>query len=51
LRQATGLEKRVIMLGMGKRFEIWNEDTYLEKREEESNLDEQASAEMSRLVL
>ena len=51
LRQATGIEKRVIMLGMGKRFEIWDEDAYLAKREEEANLDEQASPEMSRLVL
>ena len=51
LRQATGMEKRVIMLGMGKRFEIWGEDTYLAKREEESSLDEPPSAEMSRLVL
>jgi MraZ protein len=51
LRQAAGMEKRVIMLGMGKRFEIWNEDTYLAKRaEEESSLDEQASAEMASLV-
>jgi MraZ protein len=52
LRQAAGMEKRVIMLGMGKRFEIWNEDTFVAKRaEEESSLDEQASAEMARLVL
>jgi MraZ protein len=52
LRQVAGLEKRVVMLGMGKRFEIWNENTLNNKRvEEESNLDEQASAEMARLVL
>jgi MraZ protein len=52
LRQAAGMEKRVIMLGMGKRFEIWNEDTYIAKRaEEETSLDEQASVEMARLVL
>ena len=52
LRQATGMEKRVIMLGMGNRFEIWNEDTFIAKREEEeSSLDEQTSEEMARLVL
>ena len=52
LRQVAGLEKRVVMLGMGNRFEIWNENTLNTKRaEEESNLDEQASAEMARLVL
>ena len=52
LRQVAGLEKRVVMLGMGNRFEIWNENTLNSKRaEEDSILDEQASEEMSRLVL
>jgi MraZ protein len=52
LRQVAGLDKRVVMLGMGNRFEIWNENTLNAKRtEEESSLDEQTSAEMSRLVL
>ncbi len=52
LRQVTGLEKRVVMLGMGRRFEIWNENTLNQKRvEEEKNLDEQASEEMASLVL
>lgn len=52
LRQGAGLEKRVIMLGMGNRFEIWDEDTLNTQRAEEvSNLDAQASAEMESLVL
>lgn len=52
LRQVAGLEKRVIMLGMGNRFEIWDEDTLNSQRTEEvSNLDAQASAEMESLVL
>ena len=52
LRQVAGLDKRVVMLGMGNRFEIWNETTLNAKRtEEESSLDEQTSVEMSRLVL
>ena len=51
LREVAGLEKRVVMLGMGKRFEIWNENTLNQKRIEEANLDEMASAEMARLVL
>ena len=50
LREFTGLERRVVLLGMGSRFEIWNENTLNQKRVEE-NLDEQASAEMGRLVL
>jgi MraZ protein len=52
LRQVAGLDKRVIMLGMGSRFEIWNEETLNTMRAgEASSLDEQASEEMSRLVL
>ena len=52
LRQVPGLEKRVIMLGMGNRFEIWDEDTLNSQRAEEvSSLDAQASAEMESLVL
>ena len=51
LRQVTGLEKRVILLGMGNRFEIWDEDTLNSQRAEElSNLDAQASTEMASLV-
>jgi MraZ protein len=52
LRQVAGLEKRVVLLGMGSRFEIWNETILNQKRvEEERSLDEAASDEMVRLVL
>jgi len=52
LRQVAGLEKRVVLLGMGNRFEIWNETILNQKRvEEERSLDEAVSEEMSRLVL
>ena len=52
LRQVAGLEKRVVLLGMGSRFEIWNETVLNQKRtEEERSLDEAASEEMTRLVL
>ena len=51
LRQGAGLEKRVLMLGMDSRFEIWNENTLNTSRiEEDSSLKEQASPEMDRLV-
>lgn len=50
LREVTGIEKRVVMLGMAKRFEIWDEDTLNQKRLKE-DLSETASAEMARLVL
>ena len=52
LRQVAGLEKRVVLLGMGSRFEIWNETILNQKRtEEERSLDEAASEEMTQLVL
>ena len=51
LRQGAGLDKRVILLGMDKRFEIWDEDALNNKRVEEVQvLDQQASEEMSGLV-
>lgn len=52
LRQVAGLEKRVVMMGMGARFEVWNENVLTQKRaEEEKAMQEQASAEMAQLVL
>jgi len=52
LRQVAGLEKHIVFLGMGSRFEIWNEKTLGQKRvEEELSINEQASEEMARLVL
>lgn len=52
LRQVAGLEKRAVLLGMGSRFEIWNEAILNQKRvEEERSLSEAASEEMARLVL
>ena len=52
LRQVAGLEKRVVLMGMGARFEIWNENVLTQRRvEEERSMQEQASAEMAQLVL
>ena len=52
LRQVAGLEKRVVMMGMGNRFEIWNESILNQKRaDEERSLSESVSDEMTRLVL
>ena len=51
LRQVASMEKRVVMLGMGNRFEIWNENTLNQRRvEEEGSLNGLPSEEMSRLV-
>ena len=52
LRQVAGLEKKVALLGMGERFEIWNENVLNAKRLEEDGLaGEPASEEMTHLVL
>lgn len=52
LRDGAGLEKRVVLLGMDYRFEIWNENTLNTRRAEEvSVLSEQASEDLDRLVL
>ena len=52
LRDGAGLEKRVILLGMDYRFEIWNENVLNARRAEEvSILSEQASEDLDRLVL
>ncbi len=52
LRQVAGLEKKVVLLGMGDRFEIWNETILNERRKEEEHMfDETVSEEMDRLVL
>lgn len=52
LRQVAGLEKRVVMMGMSSRFELWNEAILNQKRaEEERSMNMAASEEMSRLVL
>ncbi|MDT8409479.1 MAG: division/cell wall cluster transcriptional repressor MraZ [Wenzhouxiangellaceae bacterium] len=52
LRQVAGLEKKMVLMGMGARFEIWNENVLNQRRaEEEQSMQEQASAEMAQLVL
>lgn len=52
LRQVAGLEKRIVFMGMGQRFEIWNEDILSQRRiEEEREIQEKASSEMAQLVL
>ena len=52
LRQVAGLEKRAVLMGMGFRFELWNESVLNQKRaDEERGMNEGASSEMSALVL
>ncbi|MBA3732487.1 MAG: cell division/cell wall cluster transcriptional repressor MraZ, partial [Gammaproteobacteria bacterium] len=33
LREFANLEKRVALVGQGKKFELWNEDTWTEQRD------------------
>lgn len=43
LRNFAGLEKRVVLVGQGNKFEIWDEDTWNRSRDEwleEDNLDD-----------
>ena len=34
LREFAGLEKRVVLIGQGNRFELWNEDTWNNNRDQ-----------------
>ena len=52
LRQSAGLEKRVVLMGMGLHFELWNESVLNQKRADEGrSMNEETSSEMSALVL
>lgn len=52
LRQVAGLEKHMVLLGLGQKFEIWNENALNQRRmEEDRSLQEQVSEEMKSLVL
>ncbi len=52
LRQVAGLEKKIVLMGMGARFEIWNDNVLGQRRiEEERAMAEQVSPEMAELVL
>lgn len=33
LRQFANLEKRVALVGLGRKFELWNEETWVEQRD------------------
>jgi MraZ protein len=33
LREFAGLDRRVVLIGQGNKFEIWNEDTWNERRD------------------
>lgn len=50
LREITGLDKQIVLLGVGNKFEIWDEETW--NKEWESDEDElELSAELESLSL
>ncbi|WP_300620526.1 division/cell wall cluster transcriptional repressor MraZ [Dokdonella sp.] len=49
-REVTGLEKRAVLLGMGNKFELWNEQVHLAKIRETISED-QITEEMAELTL
>lgn len=51
LRQVADLEKKVVMLGLGGKFEIWSEEALMQSRHETPQLGENASESVKQLVL
>ncbi|MEE8118369.1 MAG: division/cell wall cluster transcriptional repressor MraZ [Gammaproteobacteria bacterium] len=43
LREFAQLEKRVVMIGQGNKFELWNEETWNQRRDEWLDMDESAN--------
>ena len=51
LRQVASLEKKVVMLGLGNKFEIWNEEALQKSRHDIPELNGTVSDSMQALVL
>lgn len=54
LRELVSLEKKVILLGQGNKFEVWDEQTWNERRDqmlEETDMDEGLSGDLESLSL
>jgi len=51
LRQVASMDKKVVMLGMGNKFEIWNDEALNKSRHEIPELSEGVSEAMKSLVL
>ncbi|MBL4772900.1 MAG: division/cell wall cluster transcriptional repressor MraZ [Alcanivoracaceae bacterium] len=51
LRQVTSMDKKIVMLGLGNKFEIWNEAAMIKSRHDIPTLSENVSDEMKKLVL
>ncbi len=51
LRQVASMEKRVVMLGLDSKFEIWNEDALMKQRHQVPAMNGEVSDAMKQLVL
>ncbi|VAW41325.1 Cell division protein MraZ [hydrothermal vent metagenome] len=51
MRQVASMDKKVVMLGMGNKFEIWNDEALMQLRQQIPDLSEGVSDEMKALVL
>lgn len=51
LRQVASLEKKIVMLGLGNKFEIWNEEALQATRHDVPQIDGAVSESMQSLVL
>lgn len=50
-RQVASMEKRVVMMGLGSKFEIWNEEAFNKQRYEEPEITAEIPVETRELVL
>jgi len=51
MRSIASLEKKVILLGMGDKFELWNDEALMKQRHQIPDLSEGVSDAMQKLVL
>jgi len=51
MRQVASMDKKVILLGMGDKFELWNEEALMKLRHQIPDLSEGVSDDMKKLVL
>ena len=51
MRTVASMEKQVILLGMGDKFELWNDEALMKSRHQIPDLSEGVSDDMKKLVL
>lgn len=51
MRQVASMDKKIILLGMGDKFEIWNDEALMKQRLQILELNEDVSDAMKTLVL